>query len=227
MAGSCPCRRKTERYICRVPAVLIELHYFPSIAWFSLVAQGDQIQLEQCEHFQKQTYRNRCRVLGANRVESLVVPLTGKHGKVRITEVLVDYKQRWRENHWRTIESAYRKSPYFEHYAEALHQVLFSKEPTLFELNMRILEACLHWLRLPVPLKRTVQYETHPVPGVLDCRNMVDVKYTSRLEGQFKSIPYQQVFGNNFFENLSIIDLIFCAGPDALELIRGSMPAGV
>lgn len=210
-----------------MPAVLIELHYFPSIAWFSLAVRGDQIQLEQCEHFQKQTYRNRCRVLGANRIESLTVPLAGKHGKARITEVLIDYRQRWMENHWRTIESAYRKSPYFEHYEQELRQVLFSKEPTLFGLNRKILEACMQWLRLTVPVKGTDHYETHPLSGVLDCRNLVDVKYPSRLEGQFRSLPYRQVFGENFAENLSVIDLIFCVGPDAPELIRASVPSGI
>jgi hypothetical protein len=92
---------------------LIDLHYLPSVAYFAALHGTEKIILEKKEHFEKQSFRNRCHILTAQGVERLVIPLTSKSGKVLITDVRIDYTQKWLNNHWRTLESAYRSSPFF------------------------------------------------------------------------------------------------------------------
>ena len=115
--------------------VLIESHYLPSISYFKAIFPAKTIILESNEYYVKQSYRNRCEILTANGVDKLIVPLTSKHGKVYIRDVRIDYSQKWLNGHWRAIQSAYGKAPFFEFYADALYNILFSKK-VLYRLNI-------------------------------------------------------------------------------------------
>ncbi|HEU5289727.1 MAG TPA: WbqC family protein, partial [Cyclobacteriaceae bacterium] len=128
-------------------AILIDLHYLPSIPYFTVLSSAEKIIIEKNEHFEKQSYRNRCHILTSQGVERLIVPLTSRSGKVLITEVRLDYSQKWLNNHWRAIESAYRSSPFFEYYADDLHTILFKKNVFLYDLNFELLTICLKWLK--------------------------------------------------------------------------------
>src|SRR6478752_7094271 len=138
---------------------LIELQYLPSIAYFAALQGAEKIILEKNENFIKQSFRNRCHILTAQGVERLVIPLTSKSGKVLITEVRIDYSQKWLNNHWRTIESAYRSSPFFEFYADDLHTILFRQHTFLYDLNVELLTICLKWLKWNVTLQESMSYE--------------------------------------------------------------------
>ena len=87
-----------------VRTALIELQYLPPIEYFSALSQFDEVLLEKHEYFEKQTYRNRCYVNSVHDREMLIVPLTSKHGKIKISDVRIDYSQKWLNNHWRTIQ---------------------------------------------------------------------------------------------------------------------------
>ena len=202
--------------------VLVELHYLPCIAYFSLLSKFDEIVIEQHENYNKQSYRNRCRILGANRVEQLVIPLTGKHGKTKIRDVQIDYTQRWQNNHWRSIESAYRKAPYFEHYADELRETLYFAPPYLFNFNKNLLEKCLTWLGYAPTILFSRTFDKSP-EGVTDLRDQIHPKHGGKSLSYFQPAAYHQVFGETFVENLSIIDLIFCQGPEAVSIVRRSM----
>jgi hypothetical protein len=128
-------------------------------------------------------------------------------------------------NHWRSLQSAYGKAPYFEYYADDLHDILYSKTPFLYDLNMRLLSMCLKALRFDTLVAETVSYIKTVENGVLDLRNAFDVKNPASLNGIFTPVPYTQVFGSSFVENTSIIDLIFCVGPDAARTVRNSRSA--
>jgi hypothetical protein len=201
---------------------LIELHYLPSIAYFSALRSAEKIIIEKHEHFSKQSYRNRCHILTAQGVERLVIPLTSKHGKVLITDVRIDYSQKWLNNHWRTIESAYRSSPFFEFYADDVHKVLFSNKNFLYDLNFELLTMCLKWLKLTVTLQESMAYEKTPADGVIDMRNMIHAKKTEHQANYFEPVAYPQVFGNKFAEGLSLIDLVFCEGPNSGKVVVAS-----
>jgi len=201
---------------------LIELHYLPSIAYFASLQGAEKIILEKKEHFEKQSFRNRCHILTAQGVERLVIPLTSKSGKVLISEVRIDYTQKWLNNHWRTIESAYRGSPFFEFYADDLHTVLFRKHIFLYDLNVELLTICLKWLKLNVTLQESMAYEKIPEDGVVDLRNVIHAKLPEHYTHYFQPVAYPQVFGNKFAEGLSVIDLVFCEGPNSSKVAASS-----
>lgn len=200
--------------------VLIECHYLPSISYFKAIHSAKKILLESQEHFVKQTYRNRCEIITANGVEKLIVPLTSTHGKVSIKDVRIDYSQKWLNGHWRTIQSAYGKAPFFEFYSDTLHSILFSKKEFLFDLNLELLTICLKWLKLSPEISETMSYVMDPGKEILDLRGAISAKNKELLPPELLSAPYTQVFGNMFVKNMSVIDLLFCEGPRALEVLR-------
>lgn len=201
---------------------LIEAHYLPSIAYFTALLGTKSILLERYENFEKQTYRNRCRINTANGLVQLIVPITAKHGHVLISDVRLDYTQKWLNNHWRTVQSAYGKAPFFEHYADDLHQILFKKVEFLYELNYMLLSMCLKWLKWDMPVKET-EYYTRTTPAeVLDLRSVINPKKLEQCDQFYYPAMYNQVFGNTFVENLSLIDLIFCEGPGAGRIVQAS-----
>lgn len=203
-------------------SILIELQYLPPISYFSLIQSFTEVIVEKFEHYEKQTYRNRCYINTANGKECLIVPLTSKHGKVVIKDIQIDYGQKWLNNHWRTIQSAYGNAPFFEYYSQDLHQVLFKKHRFLYDLNMELLTMCLNWLRYHTAIKETLQYEKVPSLAIKDFRSALNPKKEGDCNRFFKSEEYRQVFGSKFVPNLSIIDLIFCEGPGSLSIVRAS-----
>src|SRR5688572_3394093 len=98
----------------------------------------------------------------------MIVPVTSKHGGVRTKDVRIDFSQKWLNNHWRTVQSAYGKAPFFEHYCNDLHEALFSKVDFLYDLNYILLSMCLKWLRWNVTLKETELYGQTVSETVLD-----------------------------------------------------------
>jgi len=202
--------------------VLIDLHFLPSLEYFCVLLDAEEVVLEQHENFNKQSYRNRCHVLTTQGINRLTIPVTGKHGKTLITDVRIDDRIKWRQQGWRTLESAYANAPYFEHYADALKQELFSECSGLFDFNRRLLSMCLTWLKWDTRISESVSYEKNPGQGILDARNVISAKRGYTYRNYYSPQPYQQVFGSNFAANLSVIDLVFCEGPDATARIRAS-----
>ena len=203
---------------------LIESHYLPSIAYFAAVHGATDIMLEKHEHYVKQSYRNRCHIVSAQGRETLIIPLTSKHGKVSISEVKIDYSQKWVNNHWRTIRSAYGKAPFFEHYADELEKQLFRRTIFLYDLTHDLLSMCLRWLKWSMTIKETEKFEKTAPASVLDLRSALNAKDQANLSQFYLPITYRQVFGNTFAVNVSVIDLIFCTGPEASGIILASVP---
>jgi len=200
---------------------LIELHYLPCIHYFSAISKAGVLVLERHENFVKQTYRNRCQIVTAQGRQNLIVPVTMKHGKVLITDVRIDYTQKWLNNHWRTIQSAYGKAPFFEYYRDELHDTLMKKTMFLYDLNFELLSMCLKWLKRKVIVQESMAYEKQ-VNGLNDLRSVVNAKNIADSQIFFQPVRYNQVFGNAFADNVSIVDLIFCEGPEAARIVQAS-----
>lgn len=201
---------------------LIEVHYLPSIAYFSALSGAQAVMLESQEHYIKQTYRNRCRIKAAQGETQLVVPITAKHGKVLIKDVRLDFSQKWLNNHWRTVQSAYGRAPFFEYYSDDLHDTLFKKVDFLYDLNYILLSMCLKWLRWDMPIHETEYYTKNTVEPILDLRSAVNPKKLEQCYKFYYPVMYNQVFGSTFVENLSLIDLVFCEGPGAAKIVQDS-----
>lgn len=199
------------------------MHYLPSIAYLSQWVRAEEVILEKQEHFVKQSYRNRCYILGANGIQALSVPVVGGNKKLPITEIAIDYKQRWAMEHWRSIQSAYGKAPFFEFFAEDFRSVYESKPDTLWALNQEFLTLCLRILRLSPVLSFTEKYEKEIPSSIIDLRGFYLTQNQGKEQGAFTPVRYRQIFGNNFVSDLSIIDLIFCTGPEAKNILKQSL----
>ncbi len=198
---------------------LIELHYLPCIDYFAAITNSNEAIVERHENYIKQSYRNRCHLITANGVSSLTVPVIHNTGKTLITDLKVDHSQKWLNIHWRTIQSAYGNAPFFEYYSHDLHKVLFKKHEFLYDLNFELLTLCLSWLKYSGKVKETLAYAKEPGGDFLDLRSAIHPKKAGSTTFH-NHAKYGQVFGNMFVPNLSLIDVIFCLGPDARRYLQ-------
>ncbi|MFM7851807.1 MAG: WbqC family protein [Flammeovirgaceae bacterium] len=203
-------------------AVIVEPHYLPSLEFFCALLPYPEVVLEKHEHFVKQSYRNRCHINTSQGLFKLVVPTIENHGKVSLGDVRLDPSVKWRNNHWRTIQSAYHKAPYFEFYADALEQILFQPYQFLFDLNKSLLSFCLRTIGLPRVLTESLSYQSNVPNTYVDLRNIIKPKNHHSNRSIYQPAHYTQVFGNTFVENLSVIDVLFCEGPNSLQVIKRS-----
>ncbi|UYZ65206.1 WbqC family protein [Hymenobacter weizhouensis] len=207
--------------------VLFEAQYNPPIAFFAALVGADTLLLEAQEHYRKQTYRNRCLILTAQGVQPLTVPVVdgNRSEKVKSSEIEIDYRQNWTHRHWRTLQTAYGSSPYFEYYADYLHDLYRQKPALLFDFNVSLLHFYLKCLRFRLPVEFTAEYVSptshsliHSLAHSLieDRRDWLTPKPAAAAEPDRTSArPYAQSFGKDFVPGLSILDLLFMQGPAA------------
>jgi hypothetical protein len=208
------------------PGVVVELHYLPCIEFFACLRQFEEVHLETRELYVKQTYRNRCHVLTANKVDRLTVPVQHSGTKQLVSEVRIDYSQGWVRRHWGCLQSAYGKSPFFEYYADELQAVFARKPEYLYELNHALLSLCLKYLGIKKNLVYTLSYQSHVKKTLFDARSLINDKKGEDNSIFYKKVPYYQTFGNDFVPNLSIIDLLFNKGPEARQILaQSTVPA--
>lgn len=204
------------------PVILLEMQYLPPLAYFVLLQKGWPVQLDAHEHYVKQTYRNRCYIKGPHQIEKLTVPVQGGNKKIKTSEIVIDYRQKWVQQHWRTLQAAYGKAPYFEHYAPFFKAVFEERPQRLWELNHRLLTLCLKLLQLDTTISLTDTYLSYTDPAVLDYRGRINPKKSAIVEEIYRPWPYNQIFGKDFAYNLSIVDLLFCEGPAARLILHNS-----
>ena len=203
-------------------SVLIDLHYLPCLEFFSCVLNFDEIILESNEHFAKQSYRNRCYLQGANKIEMLSIPVIDGNKKILMKDVKIDYSQRWETIHWRTITAAYGKSPFFEFFADYFQAIYTKKTAFIWDLNYDFLTLCLKLLKQNKTIRQTEVYEKEVKNVVFDARSLINAKRGFEINNFYQPVAYQQNFGNEFEPNLSVIDLLFCRGNQSFEILKKS-----
>lgn len=183
--------------------------YFPTIEFFAIAAENSVVFLEANEHYCKQSWRNRCRILSSNGPVDLNFPIV-HDGKKLITEVLVDYSTPWVQKTEKALESAYYSSPFFEYYMDDLFAILDSHPATLWELDLKIIRFMATKMGIAVEFIPTSEFrgpsiEIHPKKASgYSCREYWQV--------------FQEKFG--FTAGLSAIDLLFNEGPNSLCILR-------
>ncbi|WP_379841894.1 WbqC family protein [Larkinella bovis] len=203
--------------------VRIELHYLPSLTYFTALFPFETVWLEAAEHYGKQSYRNRCYVLTANGIDRLTVPVLNGTHKQLIRDVRIDDRQAWPERHWRCLVTAYSKAPFFEYYADELQAVFRRKWSYLFDLNLELLTLCLKWLGWQKKLLLTEHFERQWAADILDAHALIDARGNVQNGRFYRPVSYPQNFGNVFVPDLSILDLIFCQGTGATDILRQSL----
>ena len=229
-------------------AKLLSTAYFPPVSYFAAMAQemsglidrrgGDGsselspsvVYIEACENYQKQSYRNRCKLYAADGVQALSFPVIHEEGTYKhpVNRIKVDYSTPWLIQHQRAIVSAYRTSAYFEYYQDELFEIMNSKPETLLGLNMALLKFFIDKIGLKVDLRLTEEYSHGGVvarDGIL-CDDLREVIHPKRPNDILSDLalekPYFQVFAPKygFKSDLSIMDLLFNEGPDSVLYLK-------
>ncbi len=182
--------------------------YFSSVLQFAYMLESDGVLFEVFDNFQKQTYRNRCYIYGANGKQLLNVPTQKVSGKQLTKDIKIDYSSNWQAEHLKSLLSAYRSSPFFEFYIDELLPVFKRKEIFLIDLNIKTTKILFNVLQEKLVFELTPHYKKEEKN---DYRFLVNAKEKPLFDFQ----KYIQVFDDKhgFIPNLSILDLLFMEGP--------------
>ena len=194
---------------------IFPLSYFPSILYMALLLRTKEPYIEIYDTHKKQTCRTRCNVLTANGIQTLTVPVVKVNGNHTMTkDIKISYKEPWQHIHKRCLESAYMKSPYFEHYYHFISIIFDNQYKTLHQLNENVLKAILKILKIDKTIRYTSDFE--PITSKDDLRNIL-----AKCNNEYNHPSYYQVFCDrfHFVSNLSILDLVFNEGPESMEYL--------
>ncbi len=207
--------------------IVLFTSYFGPVQYFIRFIDNKEIILDFHDNYQKQTYRNRCRILGANGIQNLVVPVKKMATlKTKTRDIRIDYDTDWQKNHLRSIQSAYRSSPFFDYYFDDYEEFFYKKYQFLVDLNTDILQVNLKHCNIRA---EPIKSESFIPISLNDGRSCIHPKIEPDRDPYFQSISYPQVFTERygFLPNLSILDLIFNLGPESQDYLRKSKePAG-
>lgn len=198
--------------------VLLHPTYFPSIANFIAIAKSEKVVFEVADNYQKQTYRNRCNIYGANGKLTLNIPVHHTHKNRQLyKDVKISNDTNWQTQHIRSLQSAYKTSPFFEYYENEIDPLFNTKENFLMDFNFKCFETILECLQLEINFSKSTSFEKEPL-GLKDARQLAN----ARKEKLFGFDTYTQVFSNKhgFIENLSILDLLFNEGPNSINYLE-------
>ena len=188
--------------------------YFPCISYMAHFLSDEAPVIEVCETYHKQTSRNRCRVMTANGVESLSVPVVKVNGNHTMTkDMTISPIEPCQHIHSRCLESAYKAAPYFDHYFDYLRPIFEGHFERLIDLNDAALQAVLKILKIKKEIVHTTDY-------VREADNDLREAFSPKKPFGNNSFPeYYQVFSTKFpfAPDLSVLDLIFNEGPEAVD----------
>ncbi len=190
--------------------------YLPSIQYISLFLKTDDVSIELFETYCKQSCRTRCDVITANGIQTLTVPVVKVNGNHTLTkDIEISYKESWQQVHLRCMESAYRKSAYFDYYFPYFEKIYKQRFNTLVELNDFCLKTILKIIKVKKEYSYTEDFEK--IIDNSDYRIFLSKNGTNKTEMK----PYYQVFADRhgFISNLSVIDLLFNEGPASVNYL--------
>lgn len=201
--------------------VLTHPLYLAPVSLYAQLYAADTFVVDDVSPFVKQTFRNRAVIATENGAQSLTIPVVHDGTKVAMRDVRISEHGNWRHQHWNAMVSAYRKSPFFEYYADDFAHFYEERDGFLLDFNLR-LHAVVSEL---LGLERNVRLMSdEAADGVVDLRRIAEPKALESVEG-IALQPYYQVFAgrNGFLPALSIVDLLFNMGPEGLLVLRDSV----
>ena len=198
-----------------VQKIMVPPYFGPISCWKQII--NSNILWDVHQNYIKQTYRNRTFIHSANGLQILTVPV--KHSKIKFSmlQAKIDNSIAWQKNHWRSIESAYSSSPFFEFYKDSLEKIYIKEYIYLTKFNFDLIKLILEWTDIEMKSELSKDYKIG-YENSLDLRkNMENKKYSCS-----ENLKYRQVFSdkNGFLNDLSIIDLIFNEGPNSISYLK-------
>jgi hypothetical protein len=191
--------------------------YFSPISQYITIANSDRVLFETEDNFQKQTYRNRCYIYGSNGKQLLNIPVkhTSVSLKKKTKDTLVDNSVSWQSQHLKSIQIAYRNSPFFEFYEDDLLPILSKEYKYLLDLNIDTYLFITDALQIHQKYSKTTEY-------IVSSENDYRLLANAKQEHNYKFNSYIQMFDDKFgfIKNLSILDLLFMEGPNAISYLE-------
>ena len=176
--------------------------YLAPLSHYKAFFRAEEVRIEVCDHFAKQTLRNRCWIDSPQGALSLTIPVVKTEGKALVRDIRISDHGNWRHQHWKALESSYSQSPFFEYYADDFAPFYEGKWTYLADFNEDLMDLVTSLLDISKPKARTSTYEGVSLP----------------LESDVETAPYYQVFASRhgFLPDLSIVDLLFNQGPEGV-----------
>ena len=193
---------------------------FPPVSWWIMALEAKNIVLDTAEHYQKMSYRNRYYLTGADGKVLMSLPLqSGRNQRKAVKDVLISKDTEWQSQHWKTITSLYRRSPFFEYYEHLLQPLFEAEFDSLHAWNKAGIYRVAEVLRLNIQITETEKYiSQYSQDNILDIRNT----FVPQANPPFPLPEYHQVFVERcgFQADCSILDLLFCEGNHAASLLQ-------
>jgi hypothetical protein len=189
--------------------------YFSPISQYHAILNSNSITFEVEDNYQKQTYRNRCYIYGANGKQLLNIPVSIPKSsiKTKSKDILVE-NSNWQKQHYKSFEAAYNHSPFFEFYKDDLQKIFSKKYTYLLDVNLDSFNFIKNALELPIEYKFSKTYEENKPDDfreLADSKKKVEISFLSYIQ------MFDQKFG--FLKNLSILDLLVMEGPNSINFL--------
>ena len=198
--------------------IIIHPNYFPNIQQFTQILKAEKILFEVSDNYQKQTYRNRTYIYGANGKLGLFIPVIHTHKNRELYKnVKISYESDWMGLHLKSLQSAYRSSPYFEYFEDDFIKLYSEKEIFLYKFNIKCIDLISQLLEVAINHIKSESYNEN-YSGLIDLRDLS----VARKEKEYATPKYIQVFESKhgYLPNLSILDILFSEGNNTTSLIN-------
>ena len=203
--------------------MLLSTTYFGPVQWYQKLYRADEVQIEQWESFQKQTYRNRCLIATTNGIQALTVPISNHNYSLLITnsslikDIRISDHGNWRHLHWNALQSAYGESPFFDYYQDDIRPFFEKRWEFLLDFNEAIRQTMCELLDIQPKVSYTDSWMVEAPSSFHDFREAIRPKHPAP-DPDFSPKTYYQVYQqkHGFLPNLSVLDLLFNMGPEGI-----------
>lgn len=195
---------------------LLQTTYFGPVQWYQKLNRYDHCVIEQHDTYQKQTYKNRCVIATANGLQALTVPVEVSSNREEVKDVRISDHNNWRKVHWHALQSAYSESPFFDYYVDDIRPFFEKKYAFLIDFNEAIRQKICELVDIHPSVEYSLKFRVESLE-LRDFREVIHAKHPQE-DAEFEARPYWQVFQHRygFQPNLSILDLLFCMGPESV-----------
>lgn len=195
--------------------VVLPTSYFAPVSYYAALFHEDDIVIDACEYYVKQTLRNRCLIATNQGPQILSINVQrGNRPHTPIRQIMLSDHGNWMHQHLYSLATYYGSTPFYEFYIDEIEEVMHKgHDGSLFGLNEALRQKICELIGF-VP---NVRYSHQWMGAVLD---------QEQWSLHFDAKPYYQVSmaegRQPFLADMSILDLLFNMGPESILVLKNS-----